>query len=584
MADFSSNFNISDLKGIEGALKGLKNAGQFKERDIEPLNTISHSMGQGFIRRVLEKAMDKVPSNIKKTVEADFQESIKAWGKSPSNLDTDDDYDSLITSKSDEFHTMTALGRKRTDLTKGVIKGLSSVPGGTTAMMQYLFLLDENDEITDANFLLSSPGKAFGNVKLETDLQIGDSGINGLYVVHYFTKEKGNYTKNYIGAQYWQNEEYPASDPTITAPVQRNNNNNYHNIVIGLARGATKGYAHADADYSYHSLAAGQAYIPFTGSIRFGSAIEDIRQPDNLRAKLYITTASGSVRDVTNNQWTNCLKVSSSDPAKLEWDFSGNNLANFGNIDWGVDHAAYLHFEVGVKTQNSKNKDNRREFVYAQIHSLDKEFVPDQLRITDSYLGTQDNVIDGIAYTYPVEHSWHCVASGTLVTMEDGSNKPIDDVVGGEILQIDATNTMEVRSTVEQPVMDTDTVYELIDSNGNTLVITGDHWIAQPDGYKPVAELCQSDEILTLSGTATIQSLKPIDFDGMLFSLSLGNHEERRTIGFEGTTFAANNILVGDNQLCRVQNLLRLKDHEYLTQKLPPEWKAVADAMQALTI
>jgi|GEM_PF-4986878 len=584
------------------------------DRDIEPFDTsqniiipTSTKTTPTSTKDVIERLIENVGTDLKKqgmddtqidTIKNDFGQSIDYWqlnnyaGELTKEGDTtESEEDSAIGSRKYEFHTMTALGKNRTVADEVVIKGMSSIPTQVTSMIQYLLILSRDDELIAGSYKLSTPKTGFSESECLTksNVQDLDEGVNGIYLVHYFVKDSSdNFTKSYIGIQYWQIQYYP-SDPVIEAPVQEpHNNETYHNIVIGLGRGAHRSYSHSDADYRYSNKPTGQALIPFKGSVDFGSAI-DI---NNLRAKFFLTTANGSVRTLKNPDWTQpnpnwtkYIKVSSTNNHVLEWDWQTNDdLADFGRINWGVDQAAYLHFEVGVKTDDSNN-----EFVYAQIHSVDADTVPDHLQITNSTktkfidnTKIKDEVMDGIAYIYPVEHSWHCVASGTRVTMGNGSTKTIDQIRGGEVLRTDARNTMEVRSTVEQPVMDTDTVYELTDSKGNTLVITGDHWIAQPNGYKPVAELALSDEILTASGTATIRSLKQVDFKGTVLSLSLGNHQNRPTIGFEGTTFVANNILVGDNQLCRIQNLLRLKDHDHQTAKLPPRWKAVADELRVL--
>lgn len=610
MATYTGQLDITELTahgGIGGPLSNMRNARDLQhrnDRDIEPLNAINARpiFGRAIIEKLLSIAMTDLGKNPAivnmevgkggKNVDEDFQDSIDYWqtNKYAEYLGKENkkDYeDSAIGSKKYEFHTMTALGKNRNNPNQVIMKAMSSIPNGAMAMMQYLLLFNQDDKVIAGQYSLSVPKPAFEEIELTFDLStsatgINATGINGVYIVHYFNEDNsGNYTNAYIGIQYWQEETYPVSDPVIEAPVQEPHNDAYHNIVIGLGRGTTIKVVHSDADYRYSNKPAGQALIPFKGSVDFGSNIEDITTPGNLKAKFFLTTPNGSVRKLINEEWTKHITRNGT-TLKWDWNYIGNygkGLADFGPINWGVDHAAYLHFEVGVKTAQSNG-----EFVYAQIHSVDKNTVPKNLGITSTTYGqlTQDNVVDGVAYICPVEHSWHCVASGTLVIMDNGSTKPIDNIRGGEVLRIDAENTMEVRSTVEQPVMDTDTVYELIDSKGNTLIITGDHWIAQPNGYKPVAELAQSDEILTVSGTATIKSLKQVDFNGKLLTLSLGNHEQRPTIGFEGTTFVANNILVGDNQLCRVQNLLRLKDHEHLTAKLPSGWKAVADALQAL--
>lgn len=574
MTTYSYRYNNDTLADFPDIVTALKAAGQLRNRDMAPLD-MSLDLPFQFVSYLLDTAMDLLPlADVKAVAQEELTSSLIRL-KSSANQASSDDEKWVFSSKNKDFHTMTALGRKRADLSRGVIRGMSSVPGGITAMMQYLFLLDENDQITAGQYTLRVGDERFTEVAMnDVPLQAQDKGINGIYIVHYLHGSGDDF----LGIQYWQEQEY-VGDPNIDAPVQRNNNNNYFNIVVGLGRGTTILAVHADADYAYSSLPAGHAYVPFEGSAVFASDIQDITQPGNLDARFFLTTAGGEVRHVNNNTWTQYLSVDKADPRKLTWKWNGSNsaLAYFGAIDWGVDQAVYLHFEVGVRTQNSGG-----ELEYIQIHSMDKDFLATSLRVTDSYLHQTDDVVDGIAYTYPVEFAWHCVAAGTRVTMADGSHKLIDQIRGGEELRTDAHgNTMEVRSTVEQPVMDTDTVYELRDSAGNTLLVTGDHWIALPDGYKPAAELAKGDKILTTSGTTTITSVKQVEYGGMVFSLSLGNHEKRPEIGMTGVTFAANNILVADNQLCRLQNMRRLKDPARKTAHLPPRWKAAADALLA---
>ena len=573
---------IASMKLVSGS-KGQK---QLSERDVEPLvfNDLFDRAGGTLIRALTDLSMVQLITQAANSAENDsllstqqlLKDSIERLRGKAVNLRDESDTDSLL-QKGLEFHTMTSLGKKRSSPTQGVISAMSAVPSGTDLMMQYVLLLDQQDRPTTGKFVLNLPGLASSQISLEAQLEAADTSISGLYVIHYVKNGK-----DYIGVQYWQNQQYPVADPVIEHPIQQGNNKNYHNIVVGLGRGTTVLRVHADADYKFTYRPNGQAYIPFKGHVNFGSNIKDITQPGNLDVKFYITTATGAVRPILNSNWQNRITVDSNDPTRLNWDWMDGNAAHFGSTNWGVDKAAYLHFEVGVKTQTSNN-----EFAYAQIHSLDKSFVPAnqatttaRLQVTDSGMGKQDDVIDGIAYTYPVEHSWHCVASGTLVTLADGTSKTVDEVTSGDELRLDEqNNVMEVRSTIEQPIMDGETVYELVDSNNNRLLITGDHWIATPDGYKPVEELIAPDQIKTTTGIATITSLKPTNYEGQLFSLSLGDHEKRPTIGFEGTTYAANNILVGDNQLCRVHNMTRLNSYEHLSAGLPKEYKALADVL-----
>ncbi|MDJ0846504.1 hypothetical protein [Crocosphaera sp.] len=164
MANYSDNLAPRDLGQIPQALQMMKNQEQLQERDIEPLNVVSGSIGDNFMKFLLGRVRSKLPSKIAQTVDDGFNSSIARLEKVQVDLAADQDYDSLITAKDKEFHTMIALGQKRTDRRQGIMRGMSSIPGGSTAMIQYLFLLDENDNATAGKFLLSPPGSAFGEI------------------------------------------------------------------------------------------------------------------------------------------------------------------------------------------------------------------------------------------------------------------------------------------------------------------------------------------------------------------------------------------------------------------------------------
>ena len=140
-----------------------------------------------------------------------------------------------------------------------------------------------------------------------------------------------------------------------------------------------------------------------------------------------------------------------------------------------------------------------------------------------------------------------CFTPDTLITMADGSSKPIDEIQAGDIiLSQDEATGLNVLSTVTNVITRVDRqMHEFKLANGVSLRASEDHplyvlgkgWasVAAVGDYKDletVKTVLAGDRLVGIDGTSTeILSIEPIDFSGTVYTL--GN-----------SRFYANGILV----------------------------------------
>lgn len=149
---------------------------------------------------------------------------------------------------------------------------------------------------------------------------------------------------------------------------------------------------------------------------------------------------------------------------------------------------------------------------------------------------------------------WHCLAAGTLVTLENGRKLPIEKV----------TNTMRVRTghgtasigveattagyhRARKDGRPSEAIYKLVTKRGRTLILTSEHPVATPRGLATPMHLKTGDEILSVTGPDRVKSCAPIAHSGEFYNLRLGDaHDRRNGVSADALTFVASDLLVGD--------------------------------------
>lgn len=165
-----------------------------------------------------------------------------------------------------------------------------------------------------------------------------------------------------------------------------------------------------------------------------------------------------------------------------------------------------------------------------------------------------------------------CLAGGTGVTMADGGTRKIETLrpgnkvltgADGKVMAVDST----LKGTEAIPMI------RLKTREGHDLLLTDGHPVVTPQGVVLARALAAGDRVVTRQGTATLVSVARERFDGFVWNLNVGARQENFSKLADNTTFFANDILVGDNQMQFAHN----RKHKYLPasvrQVLPERWR-----------
>lgn len=164
---------------------------------------------------------------------------------------------------------------------------------------------------------------------------------------------------------------------------------------------------------------------------------------------------------------------------------------------------------------------------------------------------------------------WHCAVEGTLVTLEDGETLPIEQVNNSHRVKSADGRSWAVRATRHgahkscNDASGTEALYRMETDNGHCLSASGAHLIAMADGgFSQICDLAEGDEVLTQDGPAGVAGHAVIAFDGMCYSLAIGNEEEMADDDHptDAAIYFAGGIGCGDHMAMRAHTLNRRGD------------------------
>jgi hypothetical protein len=324
------------------------------------------------------------------------------------------------------------------------------------------------------------------------------------------------------------------ADPVVTQPVQKPTHTSNPNIIIGLARGLGN---KDDVDYWFWKTQPTNTdfAVPLVGSVLFDAAIQPLNPGLTLRLFLDLAKRGGGHAQPSAQAMTHIyskFSISTTNNKMLTWNLPATDLesttdpVNFGKTNWAQDTVT--------------------NFTCNMVVNLVGQSVPSYASIMSKDFPTPDP-IDGVKYIKPIQFTWHCLAAGTRITMADGTARPIEELKGGEIIRTDNKGgKIAVRATFVGPHKGP--AIKLTMSDGKVLVLSQGHVLLMPNGEIVIAEELKNGDTLTVvDGAARIAKVEDIDFQGLLFNLSLGSYEEAARLA--ATTMFANGILVGDQQM-----------------------------------
>jgi hypothetical protein len=346
----------------------------------------------------------------------------------------------------------------------------------------------------------------------------------------------------------------------VTEPVQTRSTGSY--IVIG--EGRMPGFTNSDADYTYPSSAnvyPDRLVVPFTGNatLPYETAVSQ-QSPIGITTKLYVTSAAA---------WTYPLSA---------FDLSGPVTASGYTVTWSypfdnqpIDATASIQYG-----QLHNLTDPVVDFFYQFAVPVDNVFAP-IFTFTVCSEDTPDEPSINCQKILDLQYWWHCLAEGTLVTLDDGSEAPIETLDNRSVVAGGAA----VIATSRAPHHDNegrDDAVRLRTEGGRQLLLTAGHAVVTPQGVVAARDLRAGMQVLTAGGPETVESAEPTPHEGLVYNLRV-EPSEGRAFG----AYLANGILVGDHLAQAAQYHARRHDPDRVLPTLPQthhqDWRsALADA------
>jgi hypothetical protein len=362
---------------------------------------------------------------------------------------------------------------------------------------------------------------------------------------------------------------------TVTAPASATNN------MIEIAVGRTIGYPPpTGTDYVYYEPTneTNNAYLiaPFVGNVALSGSVDITSlSASDISSSIYVTYTNNSPAPAEvgiASTYTTGTKIKAafsigSAPNILQWSFPYDQL--------GYASTNSIVYVNGASLNNQAY--SCFYFAFNSIPLIGGGVAPAFFVCSTNTPGESSincTVIKDLTYYY------HCLAKGTLVTLEDGSTIPIEQVnerlrvktgVDGASLAVYATVLGKHGS---DPVTGSRDICRVITANGKSIVVTQSHMLFMtPDKCRMVAHLAAGDTVVTDEGMTTILSIEPIVYDDIFYGLVLGNTVEKSQKDFpvHKTNFYAGGILCADEQTMRARSRADFHDPEYMLPRIKAE-------------
>ncbi len=346
---------------------------------------------------------------------------------------------------------------------------------------------------------------------------------------------------------------------TAEAPVSKPEHASEQNVKIYYWRGSQSDY-----DYSYNKQSITPAtpeidiWVPL--SFRFGVTeghdILKLDFEDSWQFFLYtLPMGSGQVRyygDLGKMKLDKTLKDGKTVALRCrldpEWLSSLTNVNNH----WTVQN---IHFDIPVVIAHGANKSRA-----TLIMSSDPDNVPSSTMIK----------------LKPLQILWGCLAKGTRVLMEDGTEKPVEAIRPGDAVrdaQGRAAPVVDVVFGKEAEIM------RLVTESGLTIDASGDHPFMTPGGARRAGDLWAGLSVMVFRNGAHVAeklaSAERLPYGGDVYNLRFG--EER--------VLVCNGFLVGDHEAQQTAGKLSTNTLDVVRSATPDpldaEWARLAAVLKS---
>ena len=287
------------------------------------------------------------------------------------------------------------------------------------------------------------------------------------------------------------------------------------------------GRSGADCDYNPQGGSANNAILPINGSIVYNGTIETPINP-NPGGNAF---SSITISRPTPEQGGGCNLITNT------VDFFSKATVSGNTVTWNLDPAHFTNPSGCLQPNTFAN--------YTFVLRLTVAGLPTTVAISSA-----PDTISG-PFTVKLPRTavyFSCVAEGTEITLADGLRKKVEDVNALDRLLAHRDGTvLSVKSTligVEDIPM-----VRLVTGGGHDLLLTEGHPVVTASGVRLARYLEVGDLVETLDGPSPLISVTREMFGGNVHNFNVGTEHEKMAIGKNDTTFFANGILVGDNEM-----------------------------------
>ncbi|MGI0115357.1 Hint domain-containing protein [Zooshikella sp. RANM57] len=355
----------------------------------------------------------------------------------------------------------------------------------------------------------------------------------------------------------------------LVAPTDKNDDNK---IQVCLNRD------HGDCDYDqmYPANTPNDKLLiklPFNGSITTPHKIKKIYKPSEVPPDTFI---SGKT-----NIW---ISTNTGEHAQLVDPATGDSFVDFIEtrevtidgqphtiISWDIPKEKAV---FGTATMYKRFKNVEWEIhIVADVNPMFYDEVTFTVDITADNSKTPSHqwvVEDKMPFMY---FEYSCMAKGTQITMADGSQKPIEQVMIGDQVQANGLIMKVEDTSIGNEVLP---MIRINTNDGKSVLLTETHPVLTKNrGIIWAKEVRQGDQLMTKQGTTPVIKIAEENYNDTVHNLKLAKIEGSKTVlTADAKAVFANGLLVGGISM---QADYSFKDQQQLTveeqlQQIPERW------------
>ncbi|HSK74409.1 MAG TPA: Hint domain-containing protein, partial [Pyrinomonadaceae bacterium] len=333
----------------------------------------------------------------------------------------------------------------------------------------------------------------------------------------------------------------------------------------------------SNSDYIYIDENEGtNPYLiaPFVGNVGVSGSIDlPSLAISDFSTSIFVNNGNGGTQEVArNSQYTPDAKVVSS--------FSVGSAPNVLQWNFPYDQLGYQATKSIVYNQTSMGNEID-SFFYFAFNGIPFQGGSVSAPFYVCSVDTPEEPSINCTKIPNLYYWWHCLAKGTRVTLEDGSQVPIEQInetyrvqTGrkGESLAVWATVLGHHSSNPKKNARHE--IFQLTTTNGKKIKATENHMVFMTaDKCRMISHLTPGDPVMTDEGASTVKTIKAVAADGMFYALALGNLKEKAKKNFPVNLagYYAGGILCGDQQAMRHHVREAYQDPEYMLPRLKEE-------------